>query len=113
LFSLGIPPFRFLCFLFFSTLASYSIHWYLTDETTEITAARTSWLARNKTTHFIFFVISAIGSGVFLLQELGFIKWILPAIFLTLLYTAPKFPFRPFTSLKKLIRGKTILLALM
>ena len=113
LFALNIPPSNFLFFLFFSTLASYSIHWYLTDETTEITAARTAWLARNKTTHFAFFIISTIGSGVFLLQEWSYIKWILPAIFLTVMYTAPKFPFKPFLALKKLIWGKTILLSLM
>ncbi|MCH5683425.1 hypothetical protein LWM68_03505 [Niabella sp. W65] len=29
------------------------------------------------------------------------------------MYTAPKFPFQPFTTLKKFILGKTILLALM
>ncbi|MGC4231666.1 MAG: UbiA family prenyltransferase [Niabella sp.] len=106
-------PRQFAGFLFFSTLASYSIHWYLTDETTETTASRTSWLAKNKRVHAIFFIISSIGCVIFLLQELSYIKWILPAIFLTLLYTAPKFPFRPFVSLKKLILGKTILLALM
>ncbi|ULT45684.1 UbiA family prenyltransferase [Niabella defluvii] len=60
-----------------------------------------------------FFVISSIGCAFFLMKELGYIKWIVPAIFLTLLYTAPKFPFQPFTTLKKFILGKTILLALM
>lgn len=113
LFSLGFPPAHFAGFLFFSTLASYSIHWYLTDETTEITASRTPWLSRNKWLHATFFVISSIGCAFFLLKELGYIKWIVPAIFLTLLYTAPKFPFQPFTTLKKFILGKTILLALM
>lgn len=113
LFSLGFPPPHFAGFLFFSTLASYSIHWYLTDATTEITASRTPWLSKNKWLHAIFFVISSVGCAFFLLKELGYIKWILPAIFLTLLYTAPKFPFRPFTTLKKFILGKTILLALM
>jgi hypothetical protein len=113
LFSLGFPPMHFAGFLFFSTLASYSIHWYLTDETTEITASRTPWLTKNKWLHAAFFVISSIGCAFFLLKELGYIKWILPAIFLTLLYTAPKFPFQPFTALRKFILGKTILLALM
>ncbi len=112
-FSLGFPPAHFGGFLFFSTLASYSIHWYLTDETTEMTASRTPWLSKNKGLHASFFVISSIGCAFFLAKELGYIKWILPAIFLTLLYTAPKFPFRPFTALKKFILGKTILLALM
>lgn len=113
LFSLGFPPAHFAGFLFFSTLASYSIHWYLTDETTEITASRTSWLGKNKWLHATFFVISSIGCAFFLLKELSYTKWIVPAIFLTLLYTAPKFPFQPFMTLKKFILGKTILLALM
>ncbi|MFT4093445.1 MAG: hypothetical protein QM640_07380 [Niabella sp.] len=113
LFSLGFPPSHFAGFLFFSTLASYSIHWYLTDEDTEQTANRTSWLAKNKRVHAFFFVISMVGCSFFLLQELGYIKWILPAILLTLMYTAPKFPFRPFTALKKFILAKTLLLALM
>ncbi len=55
-----------------------------------------------------FFIISAIGSMYFLASKLGYIKWILPAIFLTILYTAPKFPLKPFSILKKFILGKTI-----
>ncbi|HOZ95341.1 MAG TPA: UbiA family prenyltransferase [Niabella sp.] len=113
LFSIGFPPSHFGWFLFFSTLASYSIHWYLTDEKTEITDSRTFWLGRNKPVHLFFFVSSAIGSGIFLLQELGYIKWIIPAIFLTIMYTAPKFPFKPFFVLRKVIYAKTILLAVM
>ncbi|MCH5596812.1 UbiA prenyltransferase family protein [Niabella ginsengisoli] len=113
IFSLGFPPPHFAGFLFFSTLASYNIHWYLTDETTEITASRTYWLARNKWVHAFFFLISSVGCSYFLLQELNYIKWILPAVFLTLMYTAPKFPFKPFIALRKFILGKTILLALM
>lgn len=113
IFNLGFPPLHFAGFIFFSTLASYSIHWYLTDETVEITASRTSWLSAHKKVHAIFFIISAIGCSYFLLKELNYIKWILPAVFLTLLYTAPKFPFKPFSVLKKFILGKTFLLALM
>ncbi|WP_346236473.1 hypothetical protein ABDK00_015340 [Niabella insulamsoli] len=113
IFSLGFPPPHFAGFLFFSTLASYSIHWYLTDETTEITASRTYWLTRHKWVHALFFLVSSVGCSYFLLKELNYIKWILPAALLTLMYTAPKFPFRPFIALRKFILGKTILLALM
>lgn len=113
LFSLGFPPSHFGGFLFFSTLASYSIHWYLTDEKTEITDSRTSWLGRNKPMHFIFFIISAAGSGYFLLKELNYVVWIIPSVFLTIMYTAPKFPFKPFIYLRRVIYAKTFLLALM
>ncbi len=104
-----LPPSPFISFVFFSTLASYSIHWYLTDEKTEITDTRTFWLAKNKRIHAIFFIVSSLGCAYFLLSEWQYIKWILPSIFLTLLYSAPKF----FPRLKKFILGKTILLALM
>lgn len=113
LFLLGFPPLQFAGFLFFSTLASYSIHWYLTDETSEITDSRTSWLAKYKNVHALFFIMSSVGCSIFLLYELSYIKWILPAIVLTLIYSAPKFPFKPFNSLKKFILGKTFLLAVM
>jgi len=113
LFTDEFPPLSFIGFIFFSTLASYSIHWYLTDETVEVTDARTSWLAKYKNVHALFFIVSAVGCIYFLMKELSYIKWILPAVVLTLIYTAPKFPFRPFTSLKKFILAKTALLALM
>jgi hypothetical protein len=103
--------FLFLGFIFFFTLASYSIHWFLTVEKTEITAQRTVWLSKNKKNHFIFFVLSATGSFIFLIFELQNFKWMLPAIFLTLLYSAPKIPLSSFGNLKSQIRGKTIVLA--
>lgn len=105
--------FVFIGFVFFSTLASYSVHWYLTDADTEITASRTSWLSSNKKIHFIFFIISALGSAIFLLLEISNFKWILPAVFLTLLYSAPKIPLPFFQKLKQHIWGKTFLLAAM
>lgn len=108
-FSLGWPHGNFIGFIFFSTLASYSIHWYLTDAETEITDSRTFWLTQFKWIHAVFFITSSIGCAYFLFLELHYIKWILPTILLTFLYSAPKF----FPSLKKLIFGKTVLLALM
>lgn len=104
---------NFSAFVFFSTLASYSVHWYLTDAATEIFSSRAPWLSANKRVHFIFFVLSTLGSSYFLFAEKQFFVWILPAVFLTLLYTAPKLPFPLFHSLKKHIWGKTFLLAAM
>ncbi len=98
-------------FVFFSTLASYSVHWYLTDVDAETTAGRTSWLYANKKIHFLFFLVSALGSGLFLLAEIKNFVWILPAVLLTLMYSAPKIPLPFFKRLKPHIWGKTILLA--
>ena len=100
-------------FIFFSTLASYSIHWYLTDEHTESTAQRTKWLSANKKTHIVFFIVSVVGSGSFLLAEFHNLVWIMPAVFLTVLYSVPKIPLNFFSKLKQRIWGKTILLAAM
>lgn len=112
LFGLSHSPI-FIGFVFFSTLSSYSIHWYLTDEEAETTAQRTSWLSNYKTVHLVFFVISTLGTAVFLFLELKNFKWILPAVFLTLLYSAPKIPLASFAKLKSHIWGKTLLLAFM
>lgn len=106
-------PLYFSGFIFFSTLASYSIHWYLTDAETERTAFRNFWLSANKRIHIAFFIISTIGSSFFLLQEIKNFKWLLPAIVLTIMYSAPKFPHPFFKALQKIVLGKTILLAAM
>jgi len=105
--------FIFIGFVFFSTLASYSVHWYLTDAETEKTANRTFWLSSNKSVHLQFLIVSAVGSAVFLLLEIKNFVWILPAVFLTLLYSAPKIPLLFFLQLKRHIWGKTLLLAAM
>lgn len=109
----GTLPLHFIGFVFFSTLASYSIHWYLTNAITEKTETRTIWLLHNKWVHSIFFIISAVGSIWFLLQEREYWKWMLPAIALTIMYSAPKFPHPWFRQLEKYILGKTFLLAAM
>ncbi|WP_018627807.1 hypothetical protein [Niabella aurantiaca] len=113
LFNIGKLPADYAAFVFFSTLSSYSIHWYLTNEKVETTASRTDWLRENKKIHASFFIISAIGTFVFLIRLKPFWLYILPAVGLTLLYTAPKFPHRIFRSLQKYILGKTFLLAAM
>ncbi|ANH82257.1 hypothetical protein A8C56_15965 [Niabella ginsenosidivorans] len=112
-FHLGKLPVHFVAFIFFSTLASYSIHWYLTNADVEVTATRTSWLKHHKEVHAAFFIISAIGTGIFLLQLAGYWRYIIPAVGLTLMYTAPKFPHPVFKRLEKYILGKTFLLAAM
>ncbi|MBZ4188219.1 hypothetical protein [Niabella beijingensis] len=113
LFGLGKLPVDFVAFVFFSTLSSYSIHWYLTNEEEETTASRTDWLRQYKKVHATFFIISAIGTGFFLIRLQAYWLYILPAVGLTLMYTAPKFPHPFFRSLQRFILGKTFLLAAM
>ena len=105
--------FQFTGFIFFSTLASYSVHWYLTDAATGSTDKRTSWLSANKQVHLVFFILSAVGSTAFLLAELKNFLWILPAVLLTLMYSAPKAPLPFLQNLEQYICGKTFLLAAM
>ena len=110
----GAPlSFAFVGFVFFSTLASYSVHWYLTDAATEVRDRRTTWLSANKRVHLVFLILSATGSIIFLMLEIENFVWILPAIFLTLMYSAPKIPLPLFQKLKPHIWGKTFLLAAM
>ncbi|MBO9617679.1 MAG: hypothetical protein J7539_01480 [Niabella sp.] len=112
-FNLGKLPANFVAFVSFSTLASYSIHWYLTNADIEITASRTDWLKQHKQIHALFFIVSAVGTGIYLLQLIDYWVYLLPAVGLTLLYSAPKFPHPVFKKLGKYILGKTFLLAAM
>lgn len=112
-FNLQQLPHNFLAFIFFSTLSSYSIHWYLTNAEVEITASRTQWLKQHKKLHALFFILSVAGTFIFALSLLRYWIYIIPAVLLTLMYTAPKFPLPIFQKLQKYILGKTILLAAM
>jgi len=112
-FDLGKLPADYVAFVFFSTLSSYSIHWYLTNEEVETTASRTDWLRQYKKVHAVFFLVSTVGTLIFLARLQSYWIYILPAVGLTLLYTAPKFPHRFFRSLQRYILGKTFLLAAM
>ncbi|MCF3109334.1 hypothetical protein LL912_11130 [Niabella sp. CC-SYL272] len=112
-FDIGKLPADYAAFVFFSTLSSYSIHWYLTNADVEITASRTDWLRQHKWVHAVFFIISAIGTAFFLIRLKAYWLYILPAVGLTLMYTAPKFPHPVFRSLQRYILGKTFLLAAM
>lgn len=113
LFSGTLPPLNLTGFIFFATLASYSIHWYLTDENIETAMRRTEWLLRNKKIHLLFFALSVAGCSFFFIRALNNWPYIVPAVLLTLMYTAPKFPHSFFRPLTKFVIGKTILLAIM
>lgn len=97
-------------FVFFSTLSSYSFHWYLTAKSV-LPSHRINWLQRHRNIHFILFIIGIIGSVFFFWRLLPYWPWLLCAAIVTFLYSAPKIPNKYFRSLRKVAIGKTIFLA--
>jgi len=102
---------NFLFFVFFSTICSYSFHWYLTSHSV-IPSHRIKWMERNKNIHLVFFIIGLIGSGIFFFYLLPYWYWLLISAIITFLYSAPKIPHPLFRELRKVALGKTIFLAL-
>lgn len=101
-------PFYF--FVFFSTICSYNFHWYLTPATaTEY--IRTHWTQQHRRLHFMLYLVGLIVSAWFAIQLINHWLWLSGAVLLTFLYSAPKLPFKPFTTLRKIAVGKTIFLA--
>ncbi|MBC7948041.1 MAG: UbiA family prenyltransferase [Chitinophagaceae bacterium] len=99
-------------FIFFSTICSYSFHWWLSSEPTVTPSPRTSWQLKHKHLHLAFFVFGLIGAGIFFLYLIEYWIWLLPAVFITFLYSAPKIPDRRFRALRKVAIGKTVFLTL-
>ena len=106
--------YQYLGFIFFSTLAAYSLHWALseTNKEAQITSNnRAAWTMRNRS----FLWLQCVGASViaiyFLLLYYKYTIYILPVVALTFLYTAPKIPYRPFSFLRGLAFAKTFYLA--
>ncbi len=104
------PNIYFLFFVFFSTICSYSFHWYLTAPSV-IPSPRINWLEKNRHIHVILFFIGLGGSGIFFFYLLPHWHWLLISAFITFLYSAPKIPNKYFRLLRKVALGKTIFLA--
>ncbi|MBI3138802.1 MAG: hypothetical protein HYZ15_09480 [Sphingobacteriales bacterium] len=97
-------------FVFFSTLCSYSFHWYLTGPSA-VASQRIHWLERNRSVHILFFFVGLAGSIYFLRFFLPYWIWIGGALAATFLYSAPKIPNQYLRQLRKAALGKTIFLA--
>jgi 4-hydroxybenzoate polyprenyltransferase len=97
-------------FVFFSTICSYSFHWYLTSHSV-LPSSRVDWLRRHRRIHFILFWAGLTGSAVFFYYLLPYWQWLLVAAVATFLYSAPKIPHKYFRALRKVALGKTIFLA--
>ncbi len=97
-------------FVFFSTLCSYSFHWYLTVNSV-IPSPRIQWVQKNRNIHLIFFIIGIVGAGILLFYLLPYWHLLLLSAIITFLYSAPKIPHPWFRALRKIALGKTIFLA--
>ena len=102
---------NFIWFVFFGSLCSYNFHWYLTPGLYG-GSYRTQWSVDHKKLHLILYIVGLIGGAWFCIKLLYHWEWLLATAFITFLYSAPKIPYKPFTSLKKIAVGKTIFLAL-
>lgn len=100
-----------LFFIFFSTICSYSFHWYLTSGSV-IPSPRINWLNKNRKFHLILFIVGLMGATILLFFLLNYWHWLLLAAVITFLYSAPKIPHPCFRALRKAALGKTIFLAL-
>lgn len=109
-FSLSIDE-AFIPFIFFSTLCSYSLHWYLTFHNNPV-SARLIWTSRHRKLLLVLFVISLFCTVYYFIPIMRFYKTLLPVAFITFMYTAPKIPVQPFIFLKKIAVLKTTYLTL-
>jgi 4-hydroxybenzoate polyprenyltransferase len=99
-----------LLFVFFSTICSYNFHWYLTPAAaTEM--IRVDWTQHHKKLHLFLYVVGLVGAGWLALRLISHWFWLSGAVILTFLYSAPKIPYKPFTSLRQVAVGKTIFLS--
>lgn len=109
-FSLNIPA-LFYPFIFFATLTSYSLHWYLTNYKNE-ESVRLMWNLRHKKLFPVLFVISFLATLVLFAALKEYYLYLLPLAFITFMYSAPKIPLKPFMLIRKIAVLKTTYLAL-
>lgn len=100
----------FLFFVFFSTLASYNFHWFLTPET-RTEPERSAWSHDHKPLHLTLSIFGLGGALYFGLYFLHHFVALAIAVVLTFLYSAPKIPLPIFAHLRRIAIGKTIYLA--
>jgi 4-hydroxybenzoate polyprenyltransferase len=102
--------FTVIAFIFFSTLCSYSFHWYLTPDI-DLPSSRLHWLKNHRNTHIVLFLTSILGVAFYGIMLVEYWPWILLSGLITFLYTAPKIPHLWFKALRKVALGKTVFLA--
>ncbi|ADB40992.1 hypothetical protein [Spirosoma linguale] len=108
LFGLHVPE-SLLLFTFLGTLGSYSLHWFLTDSSVDY-SRRGRWNHRHKPLLFGLFVSAAL-AGLWLLSYLTtYLIDLLPVVFLTFMYSAPKINWQLFRMLRRIAVMKSLYL---
>lgn len=107
---LQTPDLHFILFVGFSTLSSYSLHWYFPGPSRIITP-RTSWLKKNRHIHGILLLVGLAGTAWTLTYFMDSLQWIGLSAIATFLYTAPKLPLPGLVKLRRTAYGKTVFLA--
>ena len=97
-------------FVFFSTVASYNFHWYLTPAHT-LPSRNLGRINDLKTLHLLLTLGGLLGSIVFFFALWSHAHWILIGAFFTFLYSAPKLPIQASAFLRRIAIGKTIYLS--
>ncbi len=106
-----IPDIYFSGFVFFSTITSYSFHWYFTPANIESFSSREQWHVKYRNVHAVLFILGIAGAIITGFFLLSYWKWLLLSAFITFLYSAPKVPHPLFKILGNVAMGKTIFLA--
>jgi 4-hydroxybenzoate polyprenyltransferase len=110
LFNSGTSSFSLIAFVFFSTICSYSFHWYLTDRRAR-PSPRINWLNRFRFIHVVLFFLGIAGAGYYFFLLIDYWPWLVIAAAGAFLYSAPKIPHPIFRALRKVAVGKTIFLS--
>jgi 4-hydroxybenzoate polyprenyltransferase len=109
----GFSDFKYLVFIFFSTLLSYSFHSIVNTIYTDI-SPRHEWNVRHRKFLFFLLFISAAVSGTIFLTS--YINNMLPFVIgglLTFIYSAPNLDGKLFAFMRRIAIGKTLFLAFM
>ncbi|WP_461063207.1 UbiA prenyltransferase family protein [Spirosoma horti] len=109
LFHLKLPS-SFLLFIFLGTLSSYALHWYLTPMASD-QRERYQWNGQHKALLLGIFLGSAVLMLALLTQLVPYVRYFMPVVAATFLYTAPKIDYRPFRYLRRIAILKTAYLA--
>lgn len=104
-------PARFYILIFFLTLTSYSFHWSLTGGDNSINSPRIQWNSNHRCLLILTTAISCIIAIYLSYTQVYLWLYLIPVIILTLLYTTPKIPLKPFKILRNKAYGKTFYLA--
>ncbi|HLO81144.1 MAG TPA: hypothetical protein VK166_09305 [Chitinophagaceae bacterium] len=103
----------YLCFIFFSTLLSYSFHSIVNTVYRDV-SPRHDWNYRNrKFLYVMLFISTVVCGGIFLANYLHKIIPFVVAGLLTFVYSAPNMEGRVFEFMRRIAFGKTIFLAFM